>query len=186
MKKWLFNPFVYVAGTKALVIGWMAMLVTAVVCNFSNAHFDGVIDMHAGHASPAYVYFMEASIDWAVPVVLFFIAGRIFSRSSVRLIDIAGTLALSRWVTIFPALLAFGIHTPAVAPVTIPDLIKSITPTAIAFGLISFLFMIWMIALMYNAFTTSCNLKGSKAIMSFIVALLISEILSKVILALIS
>jgi hypothetical protein len=52
----------------------------------------------------------------------------------------------------------------------------------IIFALILIPFGIWMIALMYNAYTVSCHLKGARAVISFIVALLVAEIVSKVIL----
>jgi len=38
-----------------------------------------------------------------------------------------------------------------------------------------------MIALMYKAYSVSCNLKGTKAVISFIGALIIAEIISKII-----
>ncbi len=44
MKIWLFNPFKYIAGAKALLIGLALMLATAVIASFSLTHFDGVID----------------------------------------------------------------------------------------------------------------------------------------------
>ena len=179
MKKWLFNPFVYLAGEKALVIGWAVMLASAIIGYYSKTHFDGVIDVHTGHASPMYAYFYETLIDWALPVIIFYIAGLIFSKSSIRLIDLAGTLALARWVMIFPVITGFGVHLPATPPTTINEMTKILTPSVIALGLLTLLFGIWMIALMYNAFTTSCNLRGSKAILSFIGGLLIAEVISK-------
>jgi hypothetical protein len=175
MKKWLFNPFVYVAGTRALLIGIAVMAVTAVIGVHSNAHFDGVIDMHAGRITPAQL------IDWGLVVVLFYAAGLLFSRSSIRFIDVAGTMALARWPMIFCALLSFGI--PPLGQVhTLDEVLKAITPTAIAIGLLGLVFTIWMIALMYNAFKVSCNMKGGEAIGTFIVALLIAEVLSHVML----
>lgn len=39
--------------------------------------------------------------------------------------------------------------------------------------------LVWMVAMMYRAYAVSCNLKGAKAIISFIVALLIAEAVSK-------
>jgi uncharacterized membrane protein len=38
--------------------------------------------------------------------------------------------------------------------------------------------VIWMITLMYNAFTVSFNLKGTKAIAGFIGGLILAEIVS--------
>jgi hypothetical protein len=37
-----------------------------------------------------------------------------------------------------------------------------------------------MVALMYKAYTVSCNIKGSKAIITFIISLIGAEVLSKV------
>jgi hypothetical protein len=180
MKKWLFNPFIYVAGGKALVIGLLVMAATAVTGYYSNAHFDGVIDMHVGKVSPLLIYLIEQVVDWSLLAVTFFAAGKLFSTSSIRIIDIAGTLALARWPALFSAVIGFGIQTPEfIAP---EKLLASVTPTFVALSLLSVVFMIWMIALMYNAFTVSCNMKGGKAVGIFITGLLIAEILSKLIL----
>ena len=39
--------------------------------------------------------------------------------------------------------------------------------------------IIWMVALMWKAFSISCNIKGGRAIALFIVAVLIGEVVSK-------
>ena len=181
MKKWLFNPFVYIAGMRALLTGWAIMLVTAGIGYYSNAHFDGVIDMHTGRIAPLPVYFWEQLIDWGCVVLLFYPAGLIWSKSSIRFVDVAGTFALARWPMIISAILGFGIKMPA-AIHTVDDVMNAITGTVILIGLFVMVFTIWMIALMYHAFTVSCNMKGGKAIGIFIAGLLIAEILSHVIL----
>ena len=181
MKKWLFNPFIYIAGTRALLIGVSAMLVTAIIAFYTHAHFDGVLDLHFGHISSMSTVFLEALIDWGCMVLVFYIAGLIASGSSIRFIDIAGTMALARWVMVFPAIIGFGIHVPATTPKTIDEIMSSITPSFIVLSLFGLLFIIWMVALMYNAFSVSCNLKGSKAALSFIAGVIVAEIISKVI-----
>jgi len=55
------------------------------------------------------------------------------------------------------------------------------TPRLIVFTIICIPFIVWMIALMYNAYSVSCHLKGSRAVVSFIGALLVTEIISQVI-----
>jgi hypothetical protein len=47
--------------------------------------------------------------------------------------------------------------------------------------IIMLLMLVWMVALMYQSFRICCNLKGAKAIVTFVVALLIAEALSKVV-----
>jgi hypothetical protein len=181
MKKWLFNPFIRIAGTRALIMGLLMMAITAVVCYYSTTHFDGVIDAHTGRATRMYVYFIEPLVDWGLVTLLFYIAGKIFSRSSIRFIDVAGTQALARWVMLFTAAIGFFVVAPDTAH-GVDELVKSIQPSMIIIGLVEMVFAIWMIALMYNAFTISCNLKGGKAIGIFIVTLLAAEILSSFVL----
>jgi hypothetical protein len=54
-------------------------------------------------------------------------------------------------------------------------------------AIIGLLMIIWMVALMYKGYALSCNLRGAKAVVTFIVSLILAEALSKVlILALLS
>lgn len=174
MTQALFNPFLRIAGTKALLIGLITLLVTAVIAYYSHCHFDGAIDAHIGTITPMWFYPAEALIDWLCLTLLFYISGIIFSQSAIRFIDVAGTMALARWPMIFIALLAF-------IPVVQPQNIHDVNASIIIFGFTLLIFTIWMIALMYNAYTVSCNIKGSKATISFIATLICAEIISKLI-----
>ncbi|GAI22837.1 unnamed protein product, partial [marine sediment metagenome] len=40
--------------------------------------------------------------------------------------------------------------------------------------------IIWMVVLMYRAYTVSCNIRGPKAIVTFIISLIGAEVLSKI------
>jgi hypothetical protein len=173
MSTWIFNPFKYIAGLKALIIGWAIMLATACVAFLSKTHFDGVIDVHCGLIISLPWYILEQLIAWTSAVIIFYMAGLIFSGSSIRFIDVAGTMALARWPASFVALINFAM--PHVN--NIHDISAGFIITALA-GLI---FVIWMIALMYHAFTVSCNMKGSKATIVFIGALLVAEVFSKIV-----
>ncbi len=182
MKKWLFNPFIYIAGEKALIIGWSVMLLTAFICSFSNTHFDGAIDVHSGHATSGIVYFIEPVIDWASLTISLYLFGRFFSQSAVRLIDIAGTIALARWPLIFFSFIGFGIKPIKQLPITSDpaQILKSIDGLTIALSLFGLVFVIWFIALLYNAFSVSANLKGSKSAWVFIAGLIVAEVISQV------
>lgn len=182
MKKWLFNPFVYIAGARSLLIGWAFMLVTALICCYSKTHFDGVIDLHTGMSTSFHAYFFEAFIDWGCAVLVFYPAGAIFSASSIRFVDVAGTMALARWVMLFPAIIDFGIApVPNPATHTMEEVIAAVTPLSLALGLVSAVFSIWMIVLMFRAFSVSCNMKGGKATGVFIAGLVVAEVISKII-----
>jgi len=182
MKKWLFHPFVYVAGAKSLVIGFAVMLLTAFVCSYSHTHFDGVIDAHTGCITPLYIYYAEPFINWACLTLLFYPAGLIFSRSAIRVIDVAGTLALARWPLLFYAVIGFGLNPTGVdGHSDLNSLLAHITGPMIALAVFGSIFIIWMVVLLYNAVAVSCNIKGGKAISVFIAGLIIAEGLSKLI-----
>ncbi|MVN20847.1 hypothetical protein [Mucilaginibacter arboris] len=173
MKKWLFNPFIYVAGWQALGLGLLLMAITCVIAFFSQTHFDGGIDVHFGAGFPLLVCALEQLNAWLSTVIVFSAAGFILSKSAIRIIDIAGTMALARVPMILAAVIGF---VPALHQVDL----NHISANFLIWSLIALLFSIWMIALMYNAFTVSCNVKGNKAVVGFIVSIILAEILSKI------
>ncbi len=174
----LFNPYKYIAGWKALGIGWAIILVTACIASRGNTHFDGVLDAHSGLVTPFAWYLLDPLVAWALAMVIFYLAALLFSASSVRLIDIAGTMALARAPMIFAALILLSL--PAIPPIKSASDLHNISGAIILIGFAASVFSIWMIALMYNAFSVSANLKGSKAGWVFVAALILGEILSKI------
>lgn len=187
--KLLFRPFEYVSEFKALTIGIVAIALCGLLNVFSGTHFDGVLDVHFGDSKLySYLFMLEGVINWVSFAVLLFIAGKIFSSSSIRFIDMFGTLAMARWPLFIVSVFSLLIPHQAVdqfimakalninAPVTIEmyEIILFIVLT-----LVMILVTVWVIILMYRAYSVSCNLKGAKGVWSFIVALLISEVISK-------
>ncbi|WP_069658126.1 YIP1 family protein [Arcticibacter eurypsychrophilus] len=171
MKIGLFNPFTYIAGLKALVIGFIFMAITLVASFYSSTHFDGAIDAHIGLQAPLSMFALEQLIAWGCVVLIFFIAGLILSKSKFRFIDIAGTVALSRAPMLLVAIIGFIPLLHNIQP-------GHISNAVIAVGIIVLLPVIWMIALLFNGFIISVNVKGTKAIIGFIIALILAEILS--------
>jgi len=173
MKQQLFNPFIRLAGGKALLLGLLGLLLTSVVALLSQTHFNGVLDVHKMPDAANHIYalyFIESGVVWVVCTLMFYLAGLIFSSSSIRIIDVAGTMALARWPLIFAAVIGFFYH---YAPFT-RDLGQ--LRGALIGALLTMPFTIWMVALMYNAFTVCCNIKGGRNIMVFIVTLLLAEV----------
>ncbi len=74
-KNYLFNPFTYIAGWKALAIGWAIMLLTACMAYIGRTHFDGIIDVHAGLPAPFWAFVLDAFIAWALTVLFFLWSG---------------------------------------------------------------------------------------------------------------
>ncbi|HMJ65058.1 MAG TPA: hypothetical protein VK615_06885 [Candidatus Binatia bacterium] len=182
----LFNPFVYIAGGKALALGLLTILVASLLGSLSTTHFDGVLDTHTGRAAPLWFFLVEGVIAWLCLSLVLLILGRIISQTSFRSIDLLGTQALARWPTIFSALVCLP---PAVRRFS-NQLLEQIkrggefhinVADAAVFAVVLLaiiVFTCWMVALMYKSFSISCNVKGGKAIGTFIAGLLIAEILS--------
>jgi len=185
MKKWIYNPFVYIAGARALAIGMVIMIVAAVILPFNNGHFDGAVDVHFGAKTTLIRAFCETLISWACLVLALYGFGLITSESSVRFIDIAGTTALARAPMIFLALLGFIASPPDIDPhkATLQELMKiALSPGVITEAILSLPILVWTIALMHNAFSVSTNLKGGKSVAAFIGGLVVAELVSKIIL----
>jgi hypothetical protein len=171
MKPSIFNPYTHIAGTKALLIGFGFILATIGAGYLSNTHFDGALDVHSGKPSSISIHAIQHLIAWGSVVIVFAFAGLILSKSKFRFIDIAGTIALARAPMLLAALLGFAPALQNAKP-------GEITTAQMFLSFIMIIPIIWMIALMYNAFTTSLNLKGTKAIIGFIGGLILAEVLS--------
>jgi hypothetical protein len=170
--KCFINPFERIAGWQALIIGVIVMVLTAVAGKLNLVAFDGVLDIHTGAAFGFSVSFIMQAVNFLVLFLTMWLAGVCFSKSNVRAIDVAGTMSLARTPMLLLAIICFL----PVVPESLYD-----TQRLIVFSLITIPFIVWMIALMYNAYSVSCNLTGGRGIASFIGALLVSEVVSKLV-----
>jgi hypothetical protein len=189
MKFSVFNPFTHIAGMKAFAIGLPVILLSSALGYLSHTHFDGVLDAHMSDYGTIYNYITEGLIDFICLFVTFYITGIIISGSHFRFIDLMGTLSLSRAPLIIIALAGFIMPQQKVLDYVFYTFLNKGTPVSItAFDVIGFivgiiiiiLVMIWTVALMFNAYKICVNKKGAKLIVSFIIALFISEVISKI------
>jgi len=188
----LFNPFHYVAGGKALLIGVAAILGIAWLGSLGNIHFDGVLDVHAYlTVFPLWVFLAEGVIACLCMAVVLLIFGKIFAKTSFRAIDVFGTQALARWPSVFTSLLmvmsADAIHRCTGVMVQLiknPEAQIAVDWLDVAVMVVVTITVLavtcWMVYLMYKGYSVSCNIKGGRAVGTFIVALIVAEVLSKV------
>jgi hypothetical protein len=188
LSRWLFNPFRFVAGFQALVIGLAIILISGFIGSFSNTHFDGVLDVHIGREAVLWIFLAEGLINWICMAIPLFFFGLVVSNSSFRMIDVLGTQALARW----PYTIVAIVMLPDANRRVLEYIMSRLTQTApavlvgsidvfiFAFAMIvCILTIIWVVALMYRAYAVSCNIKGAKAIITFIISLIGAEVLSK-------
>jgi hypothetical protein len=188
IRTWVFNPFHYIAGGPALIIGILAILSAGLIGAASKSHFDGVLDYHSGASVPLWLYLCEGMIDWLAMAVILLLAAKVVLRSRGRALDIVGTQALARAPTLLSSLAALLPGSRRYLAALAERLGNQATTAqtnamdAVQFviAIIVILAMtVWMVALMYRAFSVSANAKGGKAIITFVVAILVAETLSK-------
>ena len=178
----LINPFHKIAGWSAFVIGLMIVTVTIVVGQINGIVYDGVFDIHFANVPLPYAFSVQLC-SLLILILLLFTAGKIFSSSKIRFIDVAGTTLMARTPFLLVSLIGFLPYCKHLNE-NLTSSIKAFDSAAIDFGLllpfifISGVVLVWFVWLSYSAFSTSCNLKGSKGIILFLSSLFIAEALS--------
>jgi len=188
LRTWLFNPFHFVAGNQALGIGLVGILIAGLIGSLSHTHFDGVLDVHTGRSAPLWVFATTGFLNWLSIGIVLLIAGRLISPSRFRIIDVLGTQALARLPMLLPVIVAMipgyrRFASNLEAKITGAPSVAVGSADTFVFAvavLVTILTIAWMVVLMYRAFAVSCNVSGGKAIGSFIAALIIAEVLSKI------
>jgi len=175
----MMNPFTRIAGWQAFGIGILFVIVTGVIGTFGHVAFDGVIDMHFTRELTLLNSFAYLAIDLLSVSFIMIITGFIISKS-FRIIDILGTMTLSRAPLIILAFAGCFTVSPDINEIMKDPYVVFQSVSFIIFSILSFPVIIWSIILMFNALKISCGVKGSKLGGAFIVAILVSEIISKI------
>jgi len=174
----LINPFIRIAGWQSFGLGLVFIALMGFLGAYSDIAYDGVIDMHMIDIS-LLQSFLYLGIDLVCLVVVMWITGLIVSKN-FRFIDILGTMTLAKAPFLIMAIAGFFTTAPDMSEIYKDPYVVFQSVSFIIFMVLSLPVMIWNITLMYNAFKISCDVKGSKLTVAFIIALLVSEILSKV------
>ena len=183
----LINPFNYIAGAKSLLIGLAIIFITSLTGYYSNTFFPDILSVKTGVELTFKVSLLFNIVNWLSISLLLYIASLIFSKSSVRFIDLFGTQALARSPYLLAALLGFSKSINRLGEYFLwkylsigePTDISSLEMTiAVVLLTLIVIISIWMITLMYNAFKVSSNIKGGKSVTIFIIVFILSIILS--------
>ena len=183
----LFDPFAHITGPQTLFIGLVAILLAGFIGFLSNTHFDGVLDTHTGAPAPLWFFLSEGIVDWLCLGVVLLIFGKLISKTPFRTADLLGTQALARWPTIFLSLITLPKAIQRFGKYLVEQFqrggqIEFNTADAIIFFAVvaaTIPFLCWIVWLMYKSYSASCNLKGGKAVGTFIPAIILAEVLSK-------
>tara|TARA_R110000850_G_scaffold16697_1_gene51698 strand:+ start:37537 stop:38115 length:579 start_codon:yes stop_codon:yes gene_type:complete len=189
MKTLLFNPFKKYSERQLLVFGLITTLAGVVFATLTNIHFDGVLDTHFGKQVALKTAALQSLINIVSIVVVFYPLGK-WINPKTRLIDIFNISLIVK----IPAYLmmplninnwAYSQTEPLLGAMANPFNLQ-LTQEMILFLIISsflaILVFVWLIILLYNGFKVATNLKETKHIIMFILAIIVAEIVSKVLL----
>jgi hypothetical protein len=180
--KILYNPFEWIAGWKAFLIGIIIVLLSVVIADYGNQYYQGAMNIRLVPEANLAYGLLSQGVALLCMVMLFYISGRIFSRG-VRFQDVLGTTTLARYPYIIPAFFGYFFDFDSLNDITMTALSGDISGVGgelsllVIFGFILLIVLIWYIALLWNAFRISTDIKGGKGIVIFIIALIMTDLL---------
>lgn len=164
--KLLINPFERIAGGLALGIGLVTNIVAGLIAGNNGTHFPDLLSVLYTVTTGPFVPIAEIFTSTLLLTILGVLAGLI-CRANFRVIDIVGTIALSRSPYLIMALAGYlsysGINHQLWSLIIIPILVTCIA---------------WSMILFYHALQVSLNLKGKTLWISFATTAILSEILA--------
>lgn len=187
MKKLLLNPFEKYTEWQLLVFGIILTITGSFLAFYCNARFDGAIDLHFGEGVTLWEPFIDNAINIVCLFIFLFILGLVINTKT-RIIDIVTTILIARVPFYLLSLVNCTNIMVRIQSNIDPANLYNITFSTselivlIIFSLVSILFLVWFVVLLYNGFKTATNIKQTSHKVMFAVAILLAEILSKIIL----
>ncbi len=181
MKK-ILNPFDFLAGEKTLawgIVGWAATLAAAWAGGES---FRGVIS--SGYAEmPLWKLALQSLAGWAVFSTLLYGAAVLFSRSTVRMIDIFGNQLFARIALLLLFLLGAlpamrEVSMQVIAGGNAPEVIQEHMVQLMLFGWSALAVAVFFFVWSWMGFSVAANLSGWKGGSIYIVCYLLAEVIS--------
>ena len=186
MKKLLLNPFEKISEAPLLALGLCLTIGGSLLGYLFSSRFDGVLDMHIVPGTTLKQPFIDNAINTLSLLLTLFMLGAIINRKT-RFIDVLNTVLVARSPVFLLTLgnvsgFMAGIESK-INPANPMDIHLSTTNIAVLviFSIFSIGFLIWVVALLYNGFKTATNLKLTWHKIAFAAAILIAEILSKIV-----
>ena len=188
--KLLFNPFGIYSEKQLLVSGILITLAGSLIGSLFNVTFDGVLDVHQ-YETDFLMSLKENSINVACIFMVLFILGKLINRKT-RAIDILNTAMVSRFPQYISAVItALPVLKKVEDEITshqgdLQHLNFQPMDLMLLFVISMILLAItaYYITLLVNGFRTAVNAKKWQHFVGFAIALIIAEIISKLLISL--
>lgn len=100
--KIVFDPFRYIAGLKALLLGLVFILSAALLLNAAGYLSDGYLHYTVQPEGVGFLRTLALQLlAWLIPALMLYLAGLVFSKSKIRIIDVLGTTAFAQLLQLF-------------------------------------------------------------------------------------
>lgn len=184
----LFNPFSKFNEKQLLLFGLIITGIGTLIGYYSNASYNGVLDMHLIHQTSLKRVLVENSINISTITITLFILGKILNAKT-RIIDILTTglwyrfpIYLTSLFSVFflPKNLTERVSKNVGSPEKIFEQPLEIFSILI-FGLGSLVLVVYAIVLLTNGFKTATNTKKWQHFVAFGFAILLAEGISQII-----
>lgn len=173
------DPFVRWGGGGAALAGF-AFALAGVAISQLGVHFDGFLDLHVGNAAPSTALAIGEQLV-AVPLgaAVFWLIARLLGGSGRRFVDFLGAVGVAH----APAVI-FAVPLSALVPVS-SDMTRMtrMSPALLVIIVVALVCIAWQIALLFFGYRNASGLRGPRLGLSFVGAILVAEIVSKVVLS---
>lgn len=181
------NPFQKIAGFKALLLGLFIMLMMSVLGVIAKVYFDGILGYVfslniKAHLQPGLMLLLYQNVvSWLVLTLLFLLCALLFRQKRIRVIDFFGTVALSR----YPFLISVGYI--ALLQTLDPSLFNidsshgyemHLTLIGTVTNLIWNVCFFWQLITYFFALREASGLEGKRLWASYLVAILLGDVIS--------
>lgn len=190
--KLLFNPFERYSEKQLVFIGITSTIIGSLMAIFFNARFDGILDLHFVEKIKIHEPLIDLLIDLFCLILILFLIGKYINKKT-RIIDIISATLISKipfYFLLFQNIdgILFRITDKLTKSLLTKNYsLETITTIEMAYlvfsGIIGLVLIISSITLLFNGFKTATNAKNTKSIILFIVAVLLTEVVSKILIS---
>lgn len=179
----LINPYTKFTDNKLLLFGFIATFIGIILGNYFNVRYDGAIDLHFVGQTNLKTTGLDLIIDIGVITLFLFIFGKIINKKT-RILDVFIGCLIARFPFYLLTMCNFNnrFYTISQKLITKGNTNTLTSNDAAVLLVVSFLVilsLIWFFVLSYNGFKIATNLKNKLHIIYYIIAIFISEIISK-------
>lgn len=188
--KLLYNPFEKTPENKLLLAGTTALILASFMAWLLNCRFTAMLNIYPGVDSEIWQPLADNIVIIGIVAVLLMILG-LFANKKTRLIDILNASLIARIPFYLMPLANINNFLANVIPATPPKNLNEIHFSStdyvilIIVGFTTIGLLIWSMALLYNGFKVATYYKSTWFTILFVLAVIIADLLSGILISLI-